>query len=379
MVPEAAGDCLDDDMLAALMERRLGPSDLELVARHIDACAECRRLVAEAAQGASTQEPLEGGPLADTDRSLQAANEFLSSGISKRDRSPDRAAVGPVSQRYELLEVLGKGGMGCVWLARDRTDGGEVAIKIIDADLAKLPQARARFQREADIAMRLQSPHVVRVHEQGTTAGGQPYLVMDRLVGVNLRGLLLGSGRLSCQATAHIVSHVCQALSVAHAAGLVHRDLKPENIFITNDGAGGTGKVLDFGLAKITDLLTDSPVDPTRSGALLGTPLYMSPEQAQGLRTVDHRTDLWALGVIVFECLTGKRPFTGKALGPLIRNILLQPIAAPSVVAPDAHLPSAVDAWITRALARDKEMRFASAEEQARAFLAAVGADVTSG
>jgi serine/threonine-protein kinase len=269
--------------------------------------------------------------------------------------------------------------MGSVWLAEHLSLKSEVAVKLIDSELGKLPQIRARFLREAQLAARIKSAHVVQVHDHGVTADDQPYIAMEYLVGQSLRERLDQRRRLPPAETARIVSHVCRALSRAHEAGLVHRDLKPENIFIGSESEDEIVKVLDFGVAKAADALADSGIDPTRTGALLGTPYYMSPEQAQGLKTVDYRTDLWAMGVVVFECLTGQRPFTAHALGPLIGKILTGPIPVPSETAPDAKISRDVDAWMTRAMARDPAARFASAKELAESFMIAAGASESFG
>jgi serine/threonine-protein kinase len=279
-----------------------------------------------------------------------------------------------ISDRYRLIRLVGKGGMGSVWLAVHTTLRSEVAVKLIDSELGRLPQPRARFLREAQLAARIKSAHVVQMHDHGVTAEGQPYIAMEYLVGCSLRERLQERGRLSPHETARIVTHVCRALTGAHEAGLVHRDLKPENIFIARDADDEIVKVLDFGVAKATDALSDTGVDPTRTGALLGTPFYMSPEQAQGLKTVDHRSDLWSLGIVVFECLTGLLPFSAPALGPLISKILSSPIPSPSLAAPDARFPPEIDAWMARALARDPAARFASAREFCESFLIAAGA-----
>jgi serine/threonine-protein kinase len=279
-----------------------------------------------------------------------------------------------ISDRYRLIRLVGKGGMGSVWLAEHTTLRSEVAVKLIDSELGRLPQPRARFLREAQLAARIKSAHVVQVHDHGVTAEGQPYIAMEYLVGCSLRERMHERGRLSLQETARMVTHVCRALTGAHEAGLVHRDLKPENIFLARDADDEIVKVLDFGVAKATDALSNSGVDPTRTGALLGTPFYMSPEQAQGLKTVDHRSDLWSLGVVVFECITGLLPFSAPALGPLIGKILSAPIPSPSLAAPDARFPPEIDAWMARALARDPAARFASARELCESFLIAAGA-----
>lgn len=278
-----------------------------------------------------------------------------------------------IADRYRLIELLGQGGMGSVWLAEHTTLKTAVAVKLIHSEIGKLPQPRARFLREAQLAARIKSAHVVQVYDHGVTSDGQPYIAMERLVGESLRDRLLERTTLSRAETARIVSHVCRALTRAHEAGLVHRDLKPENIFLSPEaeGEGEIAKVLDFGVAKATDALGDSGVDPTRTGALLGTPFYMSPEQAQGLKTLDHRTDLWAMGVVVFECLTGVRPFSADALGALIAHILIGPIPSPSLAAPGQSRE--IDAWMARALVRDPAARFQSAKELAEAFMIAAG------
>jgi serine/threonine protein kinase len=279
-----------------------------------------------------------------------------------------------ISNRYRLVRLLGQGGMGSVWLAEHTTLKNEVAVKLIDSELGQLDQPRARFLREARLAARIKSAHVVQIHDYGVTDNGQPFIAMEYLIGESLRDRLTARGRLSCVETARIVSHVSRALTRAREAGLVHRDLKPENIFIAKESDDEIIKVLDFGVAKATDALSDSSIDPTRTGTLVGTPFYMSPEQAQGLKTLDYRTDFWAMGVVVFECLTGARPFSAEALGPLIGKIMAGRMPVPSVTAPDANLSRDVDAWVARALSRDPAGRFASAKEMSEAFMVASGA-----
>ncbi|HLK37308.1 MAG TPA: protein kinase [Polyangiaceae bacterium] len=346
-------DCLSDDTLARLVDGALEESARRAVHEHIDRCPACRRLVVDV-MGAASEEPR--APAARPDRP-----------------EPRQWLVGlradATSRRYRLLGKLWGGNMASVWLAEDESRGGaQVAIKLIDSGLARLPEPRARFVREARIAASLESPHLVRVHDHGTTAEGRPYIAMEYLPGESLRDRLRERRRLSLSETEAIVAQACRALDLAHAAGLVHRDLKPENVFLTAGPEGELVKVLDFGLAKEADAMAEPGMVPTRSGALLGTPLYMSPEQAQGLRTVDPRSDLWSLGVLVFECLTGTPPFAAGSLGALIAKILAAPIPIPSQAAPDARLPGAVDAWMARALSRDPAGRFPSARELARAF-----------
>jgi serine/threonine protein kinase len=278
-----------------------------------------------------------------------------------------------IQNRYRLARLIGKGGMGSVWLAEHLSLHTPVAIKLIDSEAAKNPNARARFEREAQVAARIRSAHVVKVLDHGVTDDGQPYIAMECLAGESLRERLTARGRLSPAETGKVVSHVGRALARAHEAGLVHRDLKPENIFVAREDDEEIVKILDFGVAKVADSLAVSGMDPTRTGALLGTPYYMSPEQAQGLKSVDFRSDLWSLAVVVFECLTGKRPFTAPALGPLIGKILGAPLPVLSQAAPDARLPAELDAWMAHALSRDPAARFGSAKELAESFMLAAG------
>jgi serine/threonine protein kinase len=278
-----------------------------------------------------------------------------------------------IADRYRLVRVIGSGGMGAVWLAEHTSLKTTIAIKLVHSNLSDHPDVRSRFSREAQIAARLKSAHVVQVFDHGITEDGQPFIAMEWLEGVSVRERLDARRRMTVDETATLVKHVCRALTRAHEAGLVHRDLKPENLFIVKEGDEEIVKVLDFGVAKSTDALSYDGVDPTRTGALMGTPFYMSPEQAIGLKSIDATTDLWALGAVVFECLTGVRAFTAPALGPLIVKIVNGPTPVPSQVAPDAGLTADIDAWVARALARDKADRFATAKELSEAFMVASG------
>jgi serine/threonine-protein kinase len=265
-----------------------------------------------------------------------------------------------IAEQYRLLQRIGRGTMGEVWLAHDERGNRQVAIKLITDRAGENSEVRARFLREARLCAQLSSAHIVEVFDQGVTAEGIPFLVMEHLVGRTLRDRLNEEGSLSLQETVRIVEGVCRALEPAHEAGIVHRDLKPENIFLLGTDTGVVVKILDFGVAKATDFLAGTTA-ATATGDLLGTPCYMSPEQAQGLRSIDRRSDLWALGVIVFECITGVRPFDAKTLGGLVTQILTGPIPVPSRVAPESLAARELDAWMAQALARDPAARFASA------------------
>ncbi|MEO7330407.1 MAG: protein kinase [Minicystis sp.] len=274
-----------------------------------------------------------------------------------------------VAERFRLERILGQGGMGAVWLAHHVGLDIACAIKFIHAEAAASPEIRGRFEREARAAAQLRSPHVVQILDNGVWEGA-PYIAMEYLEGEDLAQRLRRLGRLDPRATVDFVSQVGRALAKAHAAGLVHRDLKPANIFISRDDEREIFKVLDFGVAKSNAAaLGLGEGSKTKTGSLLGTPFYMSPEQAQG-RSVDHRTDLWALAVVVYQCLTGHLPFKGEALGDLFVKIIVNPLPVPSQV---ADVPAPFDAWWARAASRDPEQRFQSAKELVEALSIALG------
>jgi eukaryotic-like serine/threonine-protein kinase len=271
-----------------------------------------------------------------------------------------------IADRYRLVRELGRGAVGSVWLAQHQVLGSYAAVKLIHAEMALHPEARRRFFREAQLAAQLESTHVVRVLDAGEAVVGserQPFIVMELLKGETLEARLARQGALSPRETAGWIAHVCRALGEAHERGLIHRDVKPANVFVARGRPDEepVAKVLDFGVAKLPDVLSARD-ERTKTGALLGTPYYMSPEQAQGRRDIDHRSDLWSVGVMAFECITGSRPFGARALGPLIALVMAAPIPKASTKASQPLSP-AIDAFVERALCRDPEQRFQSAAE----------------
>jgi serine/threonine-protein kinase len=275
--------------------------------------------------------------------------------------------------RYRLVHQLGKGGMGTVWTAEHLSLHSAVAVKLLDKEIAKSTDAVERFRREAQAAATLRSAHVVQVLDYGVE-DDTPYLVMELLQGEDLAGRLGRVGRLTPQALTVILQQVARAVGRAHDAGIVHRDLKPENIFLVNEGDHELVKVLDFGIAKaVTPGFAPSA---TRTGVTMGTPYYMSPEQAEGKREVDHRTDLWALGVIASECLTGVRPFDGETFGELLLNICARPAPVPSSV---AQVPRYFDVWFAKATHRDPAMRFGNVHELVASFAEVAAGRVPAG
>lgn len=272
-----------------------------------------------------------------------------------------------VADRFRLVRKLGEGGMGSVWLAHHEKLETNCAVKFINADVASAAGVKERFEREAKIAAQIKSPHVVHVLDYGVCEG-VPYIAMEYLEGEDLSHRLDARGRLSPDETLAVVAQIARALTKAHAAGLVHRDLKPENVYLVRDDDQELVKVLDFGIAKAQNPMPDGN---TRTGMMMGTPRFMSPEQAQGLKTLDYRSDLWSLGVIAYRCVVGALPFDSEAMGDLMMRIIVHPLPVPSQVLPG--LPASFDAWWTRAAARDPAQRFQSAKELSEALGAALG------
>jgi serine/threonine protein kinase len=272
-----------------------------------------------------------------------------------------------VAERFKLARVIGRGGMGTVWQATNVRLDVPCAIKFIEGEHIGDPVALARFEREAKSAAQIRSAHVVQILDHGTFQG-RPYIAMELLEGEDLGKRLKRALKMSPRDVAAVVTHVCRALSKAHAMEIVHRDLKPENIFIAWDDDREIAKVLDFGIAKRVQV--DLP-SQAATGAMLGTPAYMSPEQVQAGRSVDYRSDLWAVAVIAFRCITGVLPFRSGSLAELFMNIVARPLPIPSQITVD--VPPGFDAWWARAASRDPSGRFQSARELAQALVDALG------
>jgi serine/threonine protein kinase len=256
--------------------------------------------------------------------------------------------------------------MGSIWHATHLGLDIPCAVKFIEGHLAEMADMNARFEREAKAAAKLRSPHVVQILDHGICEG-IPYIAMELLEGEDLGKRLERVHTLSPAEVVAIVDQVTRALSKAHASGIVHRDLKPDNIFLVKDDDREIAKVLDFGIAKTGVELASGA---TKTGAMLGTPYYMSPEQAQGVKAVDYRSDVWSLAVIVFECVTGHRPFESEALGDLLMRIMVAPLPVPSQL---TSVPPGFDAWWARAAMREPSQRFQSAKEMADALALALG------
>jgi eukaryotic-like serine/threonine-protein kinase len=257
--------------------------------------------------------------------------------------------------QYTLKQRIGKGSMGEVWLAEHRLLKRPCAVKFIRGELATHPAIAARFAREVQAVTALSHPNTVRVYDYGRAADGSFYYVMEYLDGPTLEELVGRTGPLPPGRVVYLLRQLCGALAEAHAAGLVHRDLKPGNVIVaTLGGQKDVAKLLDFGLVQ--DLSTDAEARLTRTGTVLGTPDYMSPEQAAGESAVDARSDVYGLGAMAFFALIGHPPFKGKTFGQLLAAHRSEPPPELSEMRPD--VPADLSAVIARCLAKDPANRF---------------------
>jgi serine/threonine-protein kinase len=273
--------------------------------------------------------------------------------------------------KYRLEREIGRGAMGTVWLATHVSLDQQVAIKVISREHAHSAELRQRFGTEARAAAKLRSRYVVGVYDHGETPDALPFIVMEYLDGECLEDRLARDGTVPVSDALRITRHVARALSRAHANGIVHRDLKPANIFIArsedDDESGWTAKVLDFGVAK----MDYGDKSATKTGTLIGTPLFMSPEQVRGASNADHRSDLYSLGMVVYNMLTGQYAFDKATFGDLLISICTDPLPRLRSAAP--WVPEGLEGWFQKACARAPEDRFADAEEMLRALDAAAG------
>jgi serine/threonine-protein kinase len=263
-----------------------------------------------------------------------------------------------LASRYVIEGEVGRGRMALVFRARDLRHDRPVALKVVRAELASVV-GRERFLREIQVAAKLQHANIVPVHDSGDT-DGTLYYVMPYVEGESLRTGLHREGQLPIEDALEITRDVASALSYAHERGIVHRDIKPENILLS----GGRALVADFGIARAVGVGADARL--TETGLAIGTPAYMSPEQATGSRELDARTDIYSFGCVLYEALAGEPPFTGPSPQAIIARRFVEPPAPPRRVR--AAVPPAVDAAVARALACERDDRFPTAAEFARAL-----------
>ena len=273
---------------------------------------------------------------------------------------PVRFPPGSVlAEKYVVERQIASGGMGVVLSAVHRKLGHRLAIKVLHDRFAGGGPTRERFEREARMAALLRSEHVVRIHDVEVTEEGLPFIVMEFLAGEDL-GSVVKRGPVPVRRAIDWILQACDALSEAHGLGIVHRDLKPENLFLARRSGRSSLKVVDFGISKVA---TSNPTALTSANERFGTPVYMAPEQLQSSADVDARTDVWALGVVLFELVSGARPFAGSELPELVANILTQPPRPLGEVLPGAS--PGLEAIVARCLAWDRADRPQSVDELA--------------
>jgi serine/threonine-protein kinase len=278
--------------------------------------------------------------------------------------------VGTLIDRYRIKDVLGTGGMGTVYRVVHERMQKIMALKMLNPSLSADPVVRQRFRREARAASLLESHNTVAVFDFGETPSGALYLVMEYLRGRTLAAELTRVGRLAPARAVHVLAQVLRSLEEAHAQGIVHRDIKPDNIFLVEGDEPDYVKVLDFGIAKGERLGESLPPVSTRSDLVVGTPEYMAPEQARG-HELDGRADLWAVGVVLYECLVGRIPFSAPTPVDVLVALMERPVPLPWDVAPEVVVPPSLWRVVERALQKNARQRFASATEMREALLAA--------
>lgn len=274
-----------------------------------------------------------------------------------------------VAGKYRVERVLGEGGMGVVFAALHITLETRVAIKVLRPEAASNADVVARFLREARACVRFKGEHVARVLDVGALDDGSPFMVMEHLEGADLGSVVETSGPLPVPLAVDYLLQACEALAEAHALGIVHRDIKPSNLFLTQRADGSPQiKVLDFGISKLTSALDVSKADygMTQTQSVMGSPQYMAPEQMRSSRRVDGRTDIWAVGTVLYELLTAEPPFSAATMPELFAMILTDP--TPSLRARRPEVPEGLDALAAACLAKDPLHRPATIAEVARAL-----------
>jgi hypothetical protein len=266
-----------------------------------------------------------------------------------------------VGGKLRIVRLLGHGGMGAVYEVEHELTKHRRALKLLHARYKEYPELIQRFLREASAAGRIGNPHIAETFDAGELDTGDPYLVMELLKGETLSDLLRRKQKLSVTEAAELVRQACTGVQAAHDAGIVHRDLKPENLFVIERDHRPFVKILDFGISKFDPHLTGAEMSTTREGTSLGTPLYMPPEQVRGDKRIDARADVYALGVILYECVTGRRPYEAETLAHLAVLIHEGQAAPVAELRPD--VPPAFAQMVHRAMANKPELRFPTARE----------------
>ncbi len=272
-----------------------------------------------------------------------------------------------IEGKYRIVRMIGEGGMGAVYEGENTRIRRRVAIKVLHQGVAENQEAVQRFEREAQAAGRIGNDHILEVLDLGTFANGDHFIVMEYLDGEPLSDRIRRLGKMRPEEVAPLMIQALEGLRAAHDAGIVHRDLKPDNVFVLKEKAGNRDfvKLIDFGISKFQPL-GGSEMKMTRTGTVMGTPYYMSPEQASGSREADHRSDLYAVGVMLYEAVTGRVPFDAPTFNQLLFQIVLSDPAPPQQVVPD--LDPGFANLIAKSMARDVEHRFQTAAELSEAL-----------
>ncbi|NUP07876.1 MAG: protein kinase [Polyangiaceae bacterium] len=274
-----------------------------------------------------------------------------------------------LADKYRIVRQIGQGGMGSVYEGENIRIHRRVAIKTLHAQVAGKSDVLQRFEREAQAAGRIGSEHIVEVLDMGDLQDGSRFMVMEFLDGTTLGDRIVKQGRIAPRDLVSVMSQMLDGLNAAHQAGIIHRDLKPANVFLLSSRGGRPDfvKILDFGVSKFNVLNSDE-MSMTRTGAVMGTPYYMSPEQAKGARTIDARSDLYSVGVIIYEAVTGQVPFNAETFNELIFKIALESPPPPEQFVP--NLDQAFGVLMRRAMARDPNERYQTAADLKEAMLA---------
>jgi serine/threonine protein kinase len=365
-------ECLDEETILAFGRGGLAATVRASAEEHIATCDECRQLVSAVARASfvdpEEREDLPRGPLLlpRVDPAMAPTTPIGASGFGAQ-AGPSASPVQPgqiLAGKFKVERVLGVGGMGIVVAARHTQLDQRVALKFLLPVACEVPGAVNRFLREGKAAARITSEHVARVMDTGVLDGGAPYLVMEYLEGSDLGAVVERRGRVSVDEAIEYVLQACEAIVEAHDLGIVHRDLKPANLFLSKRADGSPlVKVLDFGISKVD---SGSRSQLTSASVLMGSPRYMSPEQMLSAKDVDARTDVWALGVILYELVTGKPVWHADTMQGLCALIASTPAPSLRALRPDA--PEILDDVVARCLIKSRDERIASVADLALAL-----------